>query len=143
MYARVAWAPVGYKGFYTWNSTANPPLEGTAVTTLQDSATGTNVPGQGDYDPSKALDNVLNATDGGGASAQPANTATAGIPGSFGPLGSTPPASPAALISGTPVVVSANPTTAWTVGQYVQTALSGTTGRAYWNGTAWVQGVAS
>lgn len=72
-----------------------------------------------------------------------ATGATAGTPGSWTPAGSTPPASPAALIAGTPNVVVASPTTAWTVGQYVQTATAGTGGRAHWSGTAWVSGAAT
>jgi hypothetical protein len=62
------------------------------------------------------------------------------VPGSWTPAGSTPPASPAALAAGVPNVVVASPATVWTVGQYVQTATVGTTGRAHWSGTAWVAG---
>lgn len=71
----------------------------------------------------------------------PATGATAGIPGSWTPAGSTPPASVAALIAGVPNAVTASPLTAWTLGQYVQTGTAGTTGQAHWNGTAWVAGV--
>lgn len=67
----------------------------------------------------------------------PATGATAGTPGSWTPAGSVPPASPATIGA-----VVASPTTAWTVGQYVQTATAGTAGRAYWSGTAWTQGSA-
>lgn len=73
----------------------------------------------------------------------PATGATAGIPGTWTPAGSTPPATVADLIAGTPNAVVASPVTAWTIGQYVQTATIGTTGRAYWNGTAWVAGTAA
>jgi len=68
--------------------------------------------------------------------------ATAGAPGSFTPAGTTPPASPADLIAGRPCAVTPSPATAWTTGQYVQTQLAGTPGRAYWNGSAWVAGTA-
>lgn len=69
-----------------------------------------------------------------------ATGATAGIPGAFTPAGSDPPNTPADLIAGRPVTVTASPATNWTVGQYVQTAKSGASGRAYWNGSAWVPG---
>ena len=72
----------------------------------------------------------------------PATGATAGVPGSWTPSGSTAPASPADLAAGVPNAVVASPATAWTVGQYVQTGTTGVAGRAYWNGTAWVSGTA-
>jgi len=72
----------------------------------------------------------------------PATGATAGIPGSWTPAASTPPATVADLIAGTPNTVVASPTTAWTTGQYVQTQAAGTGGRASWSGTAWVSGAA-
>lgn len=72
----------------------------------------------------------------------PSTGATAGIPGAFTPAGSTAPASPADLTAGRPYVVRATPQTAWTTGQYVQTLTAGVGGRASWNGTAWVAGVA-
>lgn len=78
-----------------------------------------------------------------GGAGGPATGATAGIPGTWTPTGSTPPATPADLIAGVPNAVTASPATAWTTGQYVQTGLAGTTGRAFWNGTAWVQGTAT
>jgi len=65
--------------------------------------------------------------------------ATAGAPGSFTPASTTAPATPADLIAGKPVQVTASPGTAWTTGQYV-TCRDGN--RAYWNGTAWVAGTA-
>lgn len=71
----------------------------------------------------------------------PSTGATAGIPGTWTPAGSTPPATVAALIAANPAVV-ASPTTAWTVGQYVQTGTVGAPGQAHWSGTAWVGGVA-
>lgn len=71
----------------------------------------------------------------GGDTAPAATTAFAGLPGDFGPVGCTTPANAAAV--GT---LAARPTTAWTTGQYVQSATAGLTGRAYWNGTAWVTG---
>lgn len=63
--------------------------------------------------------------------------ATAGIPGTWSPSGSTPPASPAAMTG-----VTATPGTAWTSGQYVQTRTAGPAGRATWTGSAWVGGAA-
>jgi hypothetical protein len=71
-----------------------------------------------------------------------ATGATAGLPGSFTPAGSDLPNSVADLIAGVPNAVVASPLTAWTVGQYVQTATSGVPGQAHWSGTAWVTGVA-
>lgn len=68
-----------------------------------------------------------------------ATTAFAGIPGDFSPTGCVPPANVTAMSA----VVTASPTTAWTTGQYVQTATAGAAGRAYWNGTAWVGGGAA
>lgn len=70
-----------------------------------------------------------------GGSVLAATTAYAGIPGSFGPSGCTTPATAAAVAT-----LTASPSTAWTTGQYVQSATAGLTGQAYWNGTAWVQG---
>lgn len=71
-----------------------------------------------------------------------ATGATAGIPGTWTPGGSTPPASLEALMAGTPNTITASPATPWTSGQFVQTATAGTTGRATWTGTAWVGGAA-
>ncbi|MET0786510.1 MAG: hypothetical protein ABWY25_07390 [Paenisporosarcina sp.] len=65
-----------------------------------------------------------------------ADTATAGTPGTWEPTGSTPPASVSALQTADPAIV-ASPNTAWTTGQYVQTATAGVGGQAHWNGTAW------
>lgn len=75
--------------------------------------------------------------------ATPATGATAGSPGAWTPSGSNPPASVAALTAGTPNAVTASPATAWTTGQYVQTATAGAGGQANWNGTAWVAGQAT
>jgi len=72
----------------------------------------------------------------------PATGATAGTPGTWTPAGSAPPANVANLIAGTPNVVTASPTSAWTTGQYVQTQAAGTAGQAHWSGTAWVSGPA-
>lgn len=68
--------------------------------------------------------------------------ATAGVPGTWTPPGSTPPATAADLAAGVPNVVVANPLTAWAVGQYVQTATAGVAGEAHWDGAAWVAGAA-
>lgn len=65
-----------------------------------------------------------------------ATTATAGIPGTWN---GTPPADNAALAASG---ITAVPGTAWTTGQYVQTATTGVGGRDYWDGTAWVAGTA-
>jgi hypothetical protein len=72
-----------------------------------------------------------------------ATGATAGTPGTWTPSGATPPSSVANLIAGTPGPVTADPATAWTTGQYVQTGTAGVPGQAYWNGTAWTAGVAA
>jgi hypothetical protein len=72
----------------------------------------------------------------------PATGATAGIPGSWTPPGSVPPASVADLMAGVPNAVVASPATAWTAGQFVQTRTTGAAGRATWTGAAWVGGVA-
>lgn len=70
----------------------------------------------------------------------PATGATAGAPGAFTPAGCVIPANVAAVQSGG---ITASPATAWTTGQFVQTATTGTAGRCYWNGTAWTQGTAA
>lgn len=62
MYARSEWAPVGYKGFYTWDDTADPPEEGTAVNILTDPGTGINAPGSPDYDPGATTDLILSSS---------------------------------------------------------------------------------
>lgn len=72
-----------------------------------------------------------------------ATGATSGIPGAWTPASSTPPATVAALIAGTPNAVVAAPNTTWTVGQYVQTGTAGAAGEAHWNGTAWTAGRAT
>jgi len=59
MYARVPWAPVGYKGFYTWDATADPAEEGTLITALPASAPGVNVPGSPGYNPQAPRDTIL------------------------------------------------------------------------------------
>jgi hypothetical protein len=66
-----------------------------------------------------------------------ATGATAGIPGTWTPSGSTPPANAAAATG-----VTASPATAWTVGQYVQGSTAGTAGEMHWTGTSWVSGKA-
>jgi len=68
-----------------------------------------------------------------------ATGATAGIPGTWTPPGSTPPADIPAL-QGSSIVAS--PASGWTSGQYVQTQLAGAAGRACWTGTGWVGGAA-
>lgn len=68
----------------------------------------------------------------GEAPAPAATGATAGVPGTWTPAGSVPPASVATIGA-----VVANPAAAWTVGQYVATADAA---HAYWSGTAWTAG---
>jgi len=69
----------------------------------------------------------------------PATGATAGIPGTWTPSGSTPPATVAALQGSS---VTASPATGWTAGQYVQTGTAGAPGQACWTGSGWVGGPA-
>jgi hypothetical protein len=69
----------------------------------------------------------------------PATGATAGTPGMWTPPASTPPANAAAATS---AAVVASPTTAWTVGQYVQGSTAGAPGQMHWDGTAWAAGAA-
>ena len=69
----------------------------------------------------------------------PATGATAGTPGTWTPAMSTPPATVADLIAGTPGVVTASPATAWAAGESVRTLDDAP---AHWDGTTWVAGVA-
>jgi len=71
------------------------------------------------------------------AKAVAATGATAGIPGAFTPAGARLPASPSTMAG-----ITASPATAWTVGQYVQTATLGSAGQVHWSGSAWVAGPA-
>lgn len=64
----------------------------------------------------------------------PPTGATAGSPGGFTPSGSVAAANLAGM-SG----ITANPTTAWTAGQYV---VLGDSSLAHWTGTAWAAGAA-
>ena len=64
MYARAGWAPVGYKGFYTWDALADPAEEGAPVTNLPSTTAGINVPGTSGYDPGEPIDTTLDAADG-------------------------------------------------------------------------------
>lgn len=77
--------------------------------------------------------------DGNGGGSTPATGADAGAPGTWTPSGATPPADVAALQGGS---ITANPATAWTTGQYVQTATAGAPGEACWTGSGWVGGKA-
>lgn len=81
--------------------------------------------------------------EGGGTAAVMATTMTAGIPGTVTPAGATAPSTLVDLQAAAPPV-TASPTTAWTVGQYVQ--LPGTTGtgnRVHWTSSAWASGAAT
>jgi hypothetical protein len=66
-----------------------------------------------------------------------ATGATAGVPGLWTPSGATPPAD-VASIGG----VVAQPVTAWTTGQYVQTGTAGSAGEGHWDGDSWEPGKA-
>jgi len=80
--------------------------------------------------------------EGGGPEVM-AETFTAGTPGTITPADATEPSTFPELTGASPAV-TASPATAWTVGQYVQ--LPGTTAtgdRVSWNGTAWVNAVAT
>jgi hypothetical protein len=66
-YARSSYAPVGLKGFYTWNTTTGAA---TAATVLPISSSGSgnvategafNVPGNLEYNPSNPIDYVINS----------------------------------------------------------------------------------
>jgi hypothetical protein len=70
----------------------------------------------------------------------PATGATAGTPGTWTPSGADPPATVADLIAGVPNTVTASPASAWTTGQYVETA---DLADAHWSGSAWVAGPAT
>jgi hypothetical protein len=63
-----------------------------------------------------------------------ATGATAGIPGSFTPVGASAPGNLGAMTG-----ITASPATAWTTGQYV---VLGDLSNAHWSGTAWVSGIA-
>jgi hypothetical protein len=89
--------------------------------------------GTGEFD--KTADNSI------GCIPPLASSATSGTPGTWSPSGATLPASVAALQAASPAI-TASPTTAWTTGQYVQTATAGTGGRAYWDGNSWEPGSA-
>lgn len=72
-----------------------------------------------------------------------ATSMTAGIPGTVTPANATSPGSLAELTAAAPPV-TASPTTAWTVGQYVQLPGTGTStgGQVHWTSSAWVAGKA-
>lgn len=60
LYARDDWAPVGYRGWYTWDPVSGA---GTPVTSLADVGPGINIPGTAGYDPNASFDNVLASED--------------------------------------------------------------------------------
>jgi hypothetical protein len=87
-----------------------------------------------DVQPPEPTDGCQPITGGG-----PATGATAGIPGTWTPAGSTAPNDAAGATS---AGITATPNTAWTTGQYVQGVTSGTAGEMHWSGSAWVAGKA-
>jgi len=74
--------------------------------------------------------------------APPSTGAQGGDPGAWTPAGSFPPANVSDLQNGIPNAVVASPNTAWSAGWHIQTRFPGEAGKAYWNGTTWVQGEA-
>jgi len=66
-----------------------------------------------------------------------ATGANSGTPGTWTPSGSVPPADAAAATN-----ITANPSSAWLTGEYVQGSTAGTAGEMHWDGTAWVAGKA-
>lgn len=92
--------------------------------------------------PPDPTDGCVELTPPGGVTNSTGATEVAGAAGTWTPSGSTPPTNVANLIAGTPNVVVASPTTAWTTGSFVQTGTAGGAGQAYWDGGAWVAGVA-
>jgi hypothetical protein len=62
MYARTDWAPVGYKGLYTWDEGTGV---GTAVVALDDPGYGINTVGMQNYNVGSGLDAVLSDIDEG------------------------------------------------------------------------------
>ncbi len=56
MFSRDEWAPIGYKGWYAWDS--SNPGEGTPILQLTDTS-GTNIPGTQGYNPSEPIDFIL------------------------------------------------------------------------------------
>jgi len=67
----------------------------------------------------------------------PATGATVGMPGTWTPAGSTPPADAAGAVG-----VTATPNSAWLTGEYVQGSTAGVAGEMHWGGAAWVAGIA-
>lgn len=130
--------PDGEPVTYDWG-------DGTPPEQIADDANATHT-----YAASGTYTIKISTTDGGTASRQvtvvaapvPATGATAGIPGTWTPAGSIPPATVADLQGGIPNAVVASPTTGWTTGQHVQTQTAGAAGRATWTGTGWVGGLA-
>ena len=59
-YAREDWAPIGYSGWYTWDSGTGI---GTPVNSLTDPGSFTNTPGDSSYDADASYDNILAAED--------------------------------------------------------------------------------
>lgn len=73
MFARVDWAPIGYKGFYSWQTTGG---EGTPINALNDPA-GTNVPSTPGFNPGAPADFILGSNEDEEDSDAPTVTAVA------------------------------------------------------------------
>jgi hypothetical protein len=71
-----------------------------------------------------------------------AREATAGIPGTWGPVDWTAPVvtAPATVLDLQNSTIKAYPISRWTTGQYVQTLTTGEAGRAWWTGDRWEPG---
>lgn len=108
-------------------SASNPVMSGTCLVKAFPFYAGS--PGEPTaFDLVLAVQGAPSFTTTAGAAATGGN---AGTPGTYSPVGATPVAN-AAGASG----MTANPTTAWTSGQYMK----GTSADFYWNGSAWTAG---
>lgn len=111
----------------------NPKMSGSGI--VKAFAFYTGSPGEpASFDVVIAVQGAPTFSTAAGAAATGAN---AGTPGTWVPVGATPPANAAAATSGG---VTAVPSTSWTTGQYVQGSTAGSGGEMYWNGTAWTAG---
>lgn len=112
---------------------SNPKMSGTCIVKAFPFYSG--APGEPQaFDVVIAVQGIPSFSTAAGAAATGAN---AGTPGTWSPVGATPPANAAAATSSG---VIATPSTSWTTGQYVQGSTAGSAGEMYWNGTAWTAG---